>query len=55
MNDIYRTMTINPSAQKGFSKFLEAAASTEQNNSFLFHCFAGKDRTGFVIRNFGNT
>lgn len=46
MNDIYRTMTINPSAQKGFSKFLEAAASTEQNNSFLFHCFAGKDRTG---------
>lgn len=46
MHEIYHTMTINPGAQAGFSKMIEAALSVSEKNSFLFHCFAGKDRTG---------
>ena len=46
MYDIYYTMTINPGAQAGFTKMIETALSVSEKNSFLFHCFAGKDRTG---------
>lgn len=46
MNETYRTMAVNPSAQNGFKKVIEAALSIDSDKSFLFHCFAGKDRTG---------
>ncbi|KAF1305207.1 tyrosine-protein phosphatase [Candidatus Enterococcus willemsii] len=46
MHTIYQTMTVNPSAQAGFTQMIETALSIPKQNSFLFHCFAGKDRTG---------
>ncbi|AYW45112.1 tyrosine-protein phosphatase [Tetragenococcus koreensis] len=46
MHETYRTMAVNPSAQSGFRKMLESALSIDSDKSFLFHCFAGKDRTG---------
>ncbi|MCO8290716.1 tyrosine-protein phosphatase [Tetragenococcus halophilus] len=46
MKETYRTMAVNPSAQEGFKKVIESALSVDSNKSFLFHCFAGKDRTG---------
>ncbi|GAA3022490.1 tyrosine-protein phosphatase [Tetragenococcus solitarius] len=46
MHETYRTMAVNPSAQRGFRKMIESALSIDSDKSFLFHCFAGKDRTG---------
>ncbi|GMA54609.1 hypothetical protein GCM10025857_59660 [Alicyclobacillus contaminans] len=46
MHETYRTMAVNPSAQNGFQKMIESALSIDSDKSFLFHCFAGKDRTG---------
>lgn len=46
MHETYRTMAVNPSAQNGFRKMIESALSIDSDKSFLFHCFAGKDRTG---------
>lgn len=46
MHETYRTMAVNPSAQHGFRKMIESALSIDPDKSFLFHCFAGKDRTG---------
>ncbi len=46
MNEIYQTMAVNPGAQAGFTQMIETALSVAEDHSFLFHCFAGKDRTG---------
>jgi len=46
MLELYRMMAISPVAQQGFTQVIEQALSVTEQNSFLFHCFAGKDRTG---------
>ncbi|HIY57938.1 MAG TPA: tyrosine-protein phosphatase [Candidatus Tetragenococcus pullicola] len=46
MNEIYQTMAVDSSAQNGFAKMIEQVLNVQANKSVLFHCFAGKDRTG---------
>ena len=43
MQAIYQQLIIDATAQKGFRAFFETLAS---GDTVLFHCFAGKDRTG---------
>lgn len=44
MRTIYNEMVTSPSCREGFSQFLKGVAATDA--PFIFHCFAGKDRTG---------
>lgn len=44
MKFIYREMLLSDSGQAGYRQFLEQVAS--EDSPFIFHCFAGKDRTG---------
>lgn len=44
MKFIYRGMVLSKSGQSGYRQFLEQVASGD--DPFIFHCFAGKDRTG---------
>ena len=47
MNETYHTMATNKGAQEGFTQMIEETLSTiSSDDSVLFHCFAGKDRTG---------
>ena len=47
MNHTYYTMATNKEAQEGFTQMIEETLSTiSSDQSVLFHCFAGKDRTG---------
>lgn len=46
MKKTYQTMALNPGAQKGFQKMIETVLAMPADSSILFHCFAGKDRTG---------
>lgn len=46
MTKTYQIMAVEPEAQAGFRQVIEAALATDSKQSFLFHCFAGKDRTG---------
>lgn len=43
----YQQMILHPVAQSKWRKFFTLAAETEEG-AFLFHCFAGKDRTGLA-------
>lgn len=43
----YREFATSPTALAGYSAFLKACAARE-NGAVLFHCAAGKDRTGFA-------
>ena len=45
MHDLYKDMVINDYAIKGYQEFVNLSIENEQG-SILFHCFAGKDRTG---------
>lgn len=47
MMTIYEELVLSKDAQKGYSKFLSDFL-TKPNEATLFHCFAGKDRTGFA-------
>lgn len=44
MKFIYREMLLSNSGQSGYRQFLEQVVNDEE--PFIFHCFAGKDRTG---------
>ncbi|WP_159721308.1 tyrosine-protein phosphatase [Enterococcus sp. CSURQ0835] len=44
---VYRELILSPAAQTGWREFLEHALEMEEG-ALLFHCFAGKDRTGFA-------
>lgn len=44
MRTLYTEMVTSPSCREGFSRFLKMVAATDE--PFIFHCFAGKDRTG---------
>lgn len=46
MVSIYKTMAVNADAQAGFTQVIESVLATAPGKSVLFHCFAGKDRTG---------
>ncbi|USS84770.1 tyrosine-protein phosphatase [Fructilactobacillus myrtifloralis] len=45
MLQTYEQLVLSPSAQRGYHTFLTQILSL--NEPVLFHCFAGKDRTGF--------
>ncbi|MBP1046345.1 tyrosine-protein phosphatase [Enterococcus sp. BWM-S5] len=45
MMEIYENLILNAGAQKGYRQYFHELLSTEKG-SVLFHCFAGKDRTG---------
>jgi protein-tyrosine phosphatase len=47
MLDIYEKTLLSPSGRNGFATFFEDVLSHE-DESVLFHCFAGKDRTGMA-------
>jgi protein-tyrosine phosphatase len=46
MQKLYNEITVDPTAQKGYRSFFEEILSLQEQGSLLFHCFAGKDRTG---------
>lgn len=46
MYQLYRDFVTTESARKGYAAFLTEIAQDTQ--PFIFHCFAGKDRTGFA-------
>lgn len=47
MKQIYFNLVQNKGAQKGYQEFIHQLLETEQGG-VLFHCFAGKDRTGMA-------
>lgn len=47
MLSIYNNLVMNPGAQEGYQEYFEELLKTE-HGSVLFHCFAGKDRTGIA-------
>ena len=46
MKNVYHEMITFPSGQAAFKKLFEVALSLNDDQSLLFHCTAGKDRTG---------
>lgn len=46
MKNIYTDLVLNSTALKGYNTFLLDILSS--NNPIIFHCFAGKDRTGIA-------
>ncbi|MCH5461721.1 tyrosine-protein phosphatase [Lactobacillus sp. LC28-10] len=47
MLDVYRDMIVEPQAHSAYQTFFAALLSNSgENNVLLFHCTAGKDRTG---------
>lgn len=47
MLGVYEDLILNPGAQEGFTEFMEYILANK-NGSTVFHCFAGKDRTGYA-------
>lgn len=47
MLKIYHHLVMNEGAQQGYQRYFEELLKTE-SGSVLFHCFAGKDRTGIA-------
>ncbi len=47
MNLLYEQMVTNEGAGRGFREVLDILLAQEEG-AFLFHCFAGKDRTGLT-------
>lgn len=45
MKELYRKIVISEAAKQGYHDFIESMTTLEEG-SLLFHCFAGKDRTG---------
>lgn len=48
MFDIYDTLVVSPSAQQGYHDFIQLLLTQKEEGAVLFHCFAGKDRTGMA-------
>ncbi|MFD1392612.1 tyrosine-protein phosphatase [Lacticaseibacillus jixianensis] len=42
----YATMVVQPSAKRAYRQFFDALLSAGDTGALLFHCSAGKDRTG---------
>ena len=47
MLNVYHDLVMSPAAQQGYGRFLRIVVGNTQGAT-LFHCFAGKDRTGFA-------
>lgn len=47
MLGVYEDLIMNPGAQKGFTEFMDYILKNK-TGSTIFHCFAGKDRTGYA-------
>ncbi|PXY89422.1 protein-tyrosine-phosphatase [Bifidobacterium asteroides] len=47
MLNVYHDLVMSPAAQQGYGRFLRIVVDNTQGAT-LFHCFAGKDRTGFA-------
>lgn len=47
MNEVYTLIIEDESSTQGYKRFLEIILSLEKG-AVLFHCFAGKDRTGIA-------
>lgn len=47
MLDLYSELVLTEGARKGYQQFLELIVS-KPKSPILFHCFAGKDRTGLA-------
>lgn len=47
MLNVYHDLVMDPAAQQGYGRFLRIVVDNTQGAT-LFHCFAGKDRTGFA-------
>lgn len=47
MKQVYKNLVLTKSAQLGYRQFLELLLN-ESEVPVVFHCFAGKDRTGFA-------
>lgn len=45
MNYIYREIIVDQNASAGYRQFIDILLNQEEGSS-IFHCFAGKDRTG---------
>lgn len=45
MQDVYRQITLDQTARTGYHKFLKTLLN-QTDGAALFHCYAGKDRTG---------
>lgn len=43
---VYRRLIINPGAQRAYRRVFETLLTTPKNVATIFHCSAGKDRTG---------
>ncbi|MGX7151239.1 tyrosine-protein phosphatase [Enterococcus ureasiticus] len=48
MEKLYADIALNTISQKGYNKFFEEILALPKQESILFHCFAGKDRTGIA-------
>lgn len=48
MEKLYADIALNTTSQKGYNKFFEEILALQDQESILFHCFAGKDRTGIA-------
>ncbi|AMC93133.1 hypothetical protein AOC36_03840 [Erysipelothrix larvae] len=47
MVDIYRSIITNETACKGYREFIDVLLNNSEGST-IFHCFAGKDRTGIA-------
>lgn len=47
MLGVYEDLILNPGAQEGFTEFIDYILANK-DGSTIFHCFAGKDRTGYA-------
>jgi len=48
MNEVYELMIEDETATKGFASFLNIVLDEGNDGAVLYHCFAGKDRTGLA-------
>lgn len=46
MVNTYATLVVQPSAKKAYRQFFEVLLGADHDGAVLFHCSAGKDRTG---------
>lgn len=45
---LYRELALSPAAQAGYRRFFQELLTSHAQKSVLFHCAAGKDRTGIA-------
>jgi protein-tyrosine phosphatase len=48
MEKLYADIALDQAAQAGYTNFFDQILSLKERESLLFHCFAGKDRTGIA-------